>query len=138
MISGQSFGATQARLLKIFKIYIRPKLDYGSIIYTSATTTELNKLKVVTNDAMRIATGAFKSTKIEALYGLTGENTPDLRRDYLALRYYVKIKSSLSNPANKCITVRNEIPFTEATGKPFSHRIQSIKRKYELPDQLLV
>ena len=138
MISGQSFGATQACLLKIFKIYIRPKLDYGSIIYTSATTTELNKLKVVTNDAMRIATGAFKSTKIEALYGLTGENTPDLRRDYLALRYYVKIKSSLSNPANKCITVRNEIPFTEATGKPFSHRIQSIKRKYELPDQLLV
>ena len=138
MISGQSFGATQACLLKIFKIYIRSKLDYGSIVYASATPTELNKLKVVTNDALRISTGAFKSTKIEALYGLSCEITPELRRDYLALRYYVKIKSNLSNPANNCITVRNEIPFTDLTGKPFSHRIQDIKRKYDLPDQLLV
>ena len=138
MVSGQSFGATQACLLKIFKIYIRSKLDYGSIVYASATTTELNKLKVVTNDALRISTGAFKSTKIEALYGLTCEPPPEIRRDYLALRYYVKIKSSLSNPAHNCITVRNEIPFSDRTGKPFSLRIKNIKQKYELPNQMLV
>ena len=138
MISGLSYGATQACLLKIYNIYIRSKLDYGSIVYSSATNGELNKLKVVTNDALRIATGAFKSTKIEALYGLTCEMHPEQRRDYLSLRYYAKIKSQLSNPAHSCITVRNEIPFTENSGKPFSHRIQSILQKYNLPERFLV
>merc|ERR1712002_710162 len=138
MITGQSFGATQSCLLKIYKIYIRSKLDYGSIVYASANKIELNKLKVVSNDALRISTGAFKSTKIEALYGLTCEMPPEQRRDYLSLRYYAKIKSQLSNPAYSCITIRNEIPFTEASGKPFSHRIQEIIQKYNLPERFLI
>ena len=138
MISGQSFGATQTCLLKIYKIYIQSKLDYGSIVYSSANNNELTKLKVVSNDALRISTGAFKSTKIEALYGLTCEMHPEQRRDYLSLRYYVKIKSQLSNPAHNCITVRNEIPFTETSGKPFSHRIKDMIQKYDLPERFLV
>merc|ERR1712120_60280 len=66
MISYQSYGATQACLMKIYRIYTRSKLDYGSIVYASVTRSELQKLDVVANEALRIATGAFASTPVES------------------------------------------------------------------------
>ena len=73
MISYQTHGATQACLMKIYRTYVRSKLDYGSIVYASATQTKLQKLDVVATEALRIATGAFVSTPLESLYVLANE-----------------------------------------------------------------
>ena len=41
MLTGLEYGATQESLMKIYRIYLRSKLNYGSIVYNSAGTREL-------------------------------------------------------------------------------------------------
>ena len=72
-------------------MYVRSKLDYGSIVYSSACATKLNKLDVC-NDTSRIATRAFKSLPLESIYVLADEMRPQETREYLSLRYSSKLK----------------------------------------------
>ena len=92
-------GADQYTLMKIYRMLIRFKIDYGAAIYNSASKTTLNNMSVVANDALRIATGAFKSTSIASLEIITNERSLQLRRDATILKYYYKIRSLLNNPA---------------------------------------
>ena len=127
MVTSQKCGATQECLMKIFRTYIRSKIDYGSIIYASASKTTLSRIDVVSNEALRIATGTFKSTPIEALYNVAEETTPSGRRDYLTIRYYLKVRASISNPAYKCIAPKNENLYNNQTGSNFAIRMKRPK-----------
>ena len=59
--------------MKTYRQVTQPKLDYGSVVYGSASAQILKRLDVIPNEAMRISTGAFKTTPIEALHILTNE-----------------------------------------------------------------
>ena len=100
----RKWGADQWCSLKIYRTYIRSRLDYGSIVYGSAYDTVLQPLETICNEALRIATGAFKSTPIKSLHALCDENSLRERREMLCLRYYYKIKSFPSNPAFSVVT----------------------------------
>ena len=67
MITSQKWGADQFCLLKVFRMYMRSKIDYGAIVYTSAKPNDLKMLNTTCNEALRIATGAFKSSPVESL-----------------------------------------------------------------------
>ena len=133
MVSAQEFGATEKFLLQVYRTYLRAKLDYGSIVYSSASPVELKKLDVVTNDALRIATGAFRSSPVESLYVIAEEMKPSERREYLTVRYYLKLKASLSNPTSTCITNRNLTLARNNNQHPFIVRCTDIQSKYNLP-----
>ena len=98
-VTGQEWGGDQDSTLKIFRAFIRAKLDYGVPLYSSAAKSTLNALDFITTESFRIATGAFKTTPMDTLHVLANEMKPQHRRDYLALRYYYKIKSQISSPA---------------------------------------
>ena len=66
-ITSHSWGADQYSLMKSYEMYIRSKLDYGSPLYASASDTLLKTLNSIATEAIRIATGAFKSTSVEPL-----------------------------------------------------------------------
>ena len=51
----------------IYRTLIRSKIDYGSIVYDSAALQDLKALETTANEAMRIASGCFKSTPIPSL-----------------------------------------------------------------------
>ncbi len=51
----------------LYKSLILSKIDYGSTLYQSASQTHLKKLDIIQNAAMRIATGAYRSTNTRAL-----------------------------------------------------------------------
>ena len=85
--------------MKIYRTYIRSKLNHGSPIYASAASTILQSLNTITTEAIRIATGAFRSTPTATLHVLANEMTLEHRRAYLSLRYYYKIKNSKRYPA---------------------------------------
>ena len=133
MLNGKNVGASQQCLMRIYRTYIRSKLDYGCIIYDSASITELKKLDTVAHEALRIASGAFKSTPVESLLVHCEEPSLSERREYLTMRYYLKIKASLQNPAFKCVT-RNPTFLRNSNQKAISVRISNIKTKYNLPN----
>ncbi|GFY09324.1 reverse transcriptase domain-containing protein [Trichonephila clavipes] len=61
---------------------IRSKLDYGSVVYSSACKSLLKILDPV-HQAPRLCLGAFRTSPVESLYAEAYEPPLDLRRKYL-------------------------------------------------------
>ena len=62
------------------------ELDYGCIVYGSASKTALAKLDIVHNQGLRLSLGAFRSSPVESLYVEVHELPLEIRRDQLALQ----------------------------------------------------
>ena len=96
-------GEVISTLLHLYKLLVRSKLDYVCTVYDSATNTVLKEIDPIVTESLRIASGAFESTPIPALHIITNEKPSALRRKYLSVRYYFKIKSHLNNPAHPLV-----------------------------------
>lgn len=90
LVSGTSFGADKKTLLNLYKSLILSKLDYGAQAYHSACRTLLKTLDIIQNHALRIATGAFRTTPINALEVESGIKPLTLRREELILKYWAR------------------------------------------------
>lgn len=91
-ISRQSWGADRKTMLRIYKAMILSKIDYGSIVYSSAKDNVLCRLDPVHNAALRLCTGAFKSSPVISLYADSGVPPLAIRREKLCLQYSMRLK----------------------------------------------
>ena len=124
VVSGFSWGADKKSLLRLYDSLCRSKIEYGCQIYSSACSTKLKELDVVHNAALRICSGAFRTSPVESIYVDTDELPLDLRREELGLRYLMKLKGSPSNPAANAIKQCDPHNYDGArSSKPFSVRI---------------
>lgn len=140
-ITSQEWGADQATTMMLYRSLIRSRLDYGSVIYNSANDTDLQVLNTIANDAMRMATGAFKSTPVSSLEILTNEMPLKMRRETLTLKYFFKTKSHLSNPAfNQAIPFSQEL-FRIFKNKhlklPFPYRVHVLLEELQISRNLI-
>ena len=99
MLTCYAWGGDQKSIMRLYRAFIRSKLDYGCQVYGSACPTLLTNLDVISNDCLRIASGCFRTTPIETLHVISEELPMKLRREWLTLKYACKTKSHLSNPA---------------------------------------
>ena len=65
--SSTTWGGDRQTLFNIYRAFILSKLTYGCEAFGSASKTLLSKLEVVQNSALRIISGALRSTPIVAL-----------------------------------------------------------------------
>ena len=86
VLSRTEWGADRTTLLNIYRSLVRSKLDYGCIVYGSASKTSLAKLDPVHNQGLRLRLGAFRSSPVESLYVKAYEPPLEIRRDKLALQ----------------------------------------------------
>lgn len=93
VVSGVSYGADRKTLLRLYWAICKSKLDYGSQVYSSAGTSTLKKLDPVHNEALRICTGAFRSSPTPSLQVEAGSPPLDLQREELCLKYIIKLES---------------------------------------------
>ena len=98
-LSHTEWGADRTTLLKLYRSLVRSKLDYGCIVYGSASKTALAKLDPVHNQGLRLSLGAFRSSPVESLYVEAHEPPLEIRREKLALQYTIKLKANPGNPA---------------------------------------
>uniref|UniRef100_A0A1A8L2C0 Reverse transcriptase domain-containing protein n=1 Tax=Nothobranchius pienaari TaxID=704102 RepID=A0A1A8L2C0_9TELE len=89
---GSEWGADRKSMKAIYVGLIRSVLDYGCVAYTSAAKTTLLKLNSIQNQALRLCTGAFRTTPIAALQVEMGEMPIELRREQLALNYWANLR----------------------------------------------
>ena len=99
VLSRTEWGADQTTLMKLYRSLVRPKLDYGCLVYGSASKTALAKLDPVHNQSLHLSLGAFRSSPVESLYVAAHEPQLEIRRDKLALQYILKLKANPGNPA---------------------------------------
>ncbi|GFT33391.1 RNase H domain-containing protein [Trichonephila clavipes] len=73
-------------------------IDYGCVAYGSACNSTLQKLDPVHHMALRICSGAFRTSPVQSLYVNCHQLPLDLRRRKLSLAFYFKILSVPSHP----------------------------------------
>ena len=66
-LSSRKYGADRGMLETLYGALIQPKLDYGCAIYTRASKAALKMLEPIQNQAMRLITGAFRSSPTVSL-----------------------------------------------------------------------
>ena len=103
-VSHHSWGADTKTLLRLYTAVIKPKLEYGLEAYGSTCVSNLKKLDPVQNAAMRIASGAFRTSPVMSLEVLTGiKPLAASRRERLA-SYIIRVLINPHNPVNRFIS----------------------------------
>ena len=103
VVSHRDWGGDCVTLIKLYRCFIRSKLDYGSIVYGSARKSYVQMLDPIQNQALRLCLGAFRTSPVESLQVEANEPPLSTRRNKLALQYALKVQSNPSNPAFDCI-----------------------------------
>jgi len=131
------WGADRTQMLRLYRSLIRSKMDYGCHIYASAPKRILKKIDSVHHAAIRICTGAFRSSPIPSLLSDAGECTLDQRRQQLGLQHYIRIQQLPDSPTYTTIMndemvlrYRNNPKLT----RPFSIRIRDIMNDLDLQE----
>jgi ribonuclease HI len=81
------------RFLRLFYCaYIRAKIDYGCVLYQTASSAQLSKLDTLQNACLRLVLGARRTTPVISL-GVEAHVPPlALRRQYLTASTYIKLQ----------------------------------------------
>ena len=89
-LSHTTWGSDRTTMLRLYRSIIRSKLDYCSFIYATAKPYIIKSLDSIHHTAIRLCTGAFRSSPIESLYSDSGEPSLYKRRMQLLLQFYVR------------------------------------------------
>lgn len=131
-LSNTKWGGDRTTLLRLYRSIIRSKIDYGCFVYWTASKNQLQRLDPVHNAAIRICTGAFRSSPVVSLYAESGEPSLDLRRSQLSLQYMLRCCQSPDHSIND-ETLDHNLPDQEIhTTATFVDRVRSIFNN--LPD----
>ena len=127
-LSHTTWGADRTTLLRVYRSLIRSRLDYGCQIYGSATATCLKTLDSIHHRALRLATGAFRSSPVLSLYAETGEPSLAHRRDKLSLQMYARLLAMPDTPAHSTLTsTMSDHHFLNRTyHNPFGFRVRQL------------
>ena len=93
------WGGDRDTLLMLYRAIVRSKLDYGCIMYGTASNTNLQQLDSTHNSGLRLALGAFSTSPISSLYAEANETLLEERPLKLSMHYYLKTRACVDNPA---------------------------------------
>jgi ribonuclease HI len=81
------------RFLRLFYCaYIRAKIDYGCVLYQTASSAQLSKLDILQNACLRLVLGARRTTPVISL-GIEAHVPPlAMRRQYLTASTYIRLQ----------------------------------------------
>ena len=135
-LAGTNWGggaANEATLKKVYTGAIRPVLEYGSKAWTSAANSHLQALNKVQNQALRLITGAMKTSPINEMEKITGITPLPYRRDTKTMVHAEKYKSM---PAHPMRARYGDLASGRLKRSSFIHRSKKLNREYkeELPD----
>ncbi|GFW75924.1 probable RNA-directed DNA polymerase from transposon X-element [Trichonephila clavipes] len=68
VLSNTLWGADRVSLLRVYHALILSRLDYGCAVYGSARASVLKRLDTIHHSALRICSGAFRTSPVTSLY----------------------------------------------------------------------
>ena len=80
----------------VYKMYIRPHLDYGDIIYHNQVKDSMDILEAIQYKAALIVSGCWKGTNRTKLYAELGWESLSDRRHIRRLMFYYRINANLT------------------------------------------
>ena len=100
-ICGTGWGADQNVLKKLYIGNVRPVMEYGMAATSAASKSNTVKLTRIQNQAMRMMTGAMRTTPITSLETTTGLQPLKDRREGKVLSQAAKFRRMEDHPMNQ-------------------------------------
>ncbi|XP_052257940.1 uncharacterized protein LOC127862720 [Dreissena polymorpha] len=97
-LAGTTWGANEHILKTVYQGTVRPQLEYSSPTWSSTAKSNRQALDKIQNQALRIMTGATKSTPIAFMEKITGIQPLQERRDVKILLQTEKYKCLTDHP----------------------------------------
>lgn len=113
-LSGVWWGAHPLSLKLIYNAIIRSVLDYGTFLIEPGSSSGFTKMNSIQAKALRIITGAMKTTPINALQVECCEPPLQLRRQYLADKFFFRFVQNSNHPLFNKLKLLSEIVNTSA------------------------
>ena len=104
-LSSTQWGGDRKTLLLLYKSLIRSVLEYNSFIFTHIAATNQKRIETIQNSALRIVTGAFRTTLTNSLFTEVNVHSLAMRSHKALFKYYFKTKSEQNHPAGGCFDV---------------------------------
>ena len=127
-VSHKAWGADRQSLLRLYIMLLKPKLEYGIEIIQCAAPTYVRVLERIQNHALRIATGAFRSSPISSLHAECGIKPFNYFVDTKSLNFYLRL---LVNPTHPLRYVTDDVPVPPNS---FLQRTRELLANYRLGD----
>ena len=99
VVAHLKWGGDRDTLLMLYRAVVHSKLDYGCIVYGTASNANLWQLDSIHNSGLRLVLGAFCTSPVSSLYTETNEAPLEERRLKLSMHYYLKTCACINNPA---------------------------------------
>ncbi|BFZ07875.1 hypothetical protein BsWGS_10914 [Bradybaena similaris] len=127
-LAGTSWGANEQTLKKVYNGVVRPHLEYCSAAWATSANTHLKSLDKVNNQALRVITGAMKSTPILEMLKITNIQSLSHRRDTKTMIQMDKYNSMQMHP----MKARLDEPVLERLKRSsFVHQGKKLQRQHQ-------
>ena len=123
-VARTTYGSDRSTLLLLYRSLVRSKLDYACFIYDNTYESIKSVLDTVHHAAIRVATGAFRTTPISSLLAEAHEPPLALRRQLLGMRYAVKLRQFPSHPTYPSV-------FSRTIQSAFENRAGQRRRRFD-------
>ena len=100
VVAQLKWGGDRDILLMLYRAIVRSMLDYGCIVYGTASNTDLRQLDSIHNAGIRLALGAFCTRPVSSMYTEANEVPLEERCLKLSMHYYLKTHACTDNPAH--------------------------------------
>ena len=129
IISKLQYGPNRSFLLKLYWAICRSKMDYGAQFYSSAKPNIIKTLDSIHNEALRLSSGAFKSSPVTALHVETNEPPLDLHKEEICLKYYLRLQSFKDHETLNVFDTTFDLDYfiDDRTPKPIGIRTRNLK-----------
>lgn len=127
-LAASTWGTDVDTLTTTYKTYILPVLTFGGEILICASDAAVKPLEIVQNKALRIITGAIKTTPIAAMEMITGISPLNLLRELAAMKSYERIMRI----PNSLFIHHKPTPNRLPSKLSFVHKVKLIFEKHNL------
>ena len=103
VVAQLKWGGDKDTLLMLYRTIARSKLDYGCIVYGTASHTNLRQLDSIHNAGLRLALGAFCTSPVSNMYTEANEAPLEERWLKLSMNYYLKTRACTDNTAHHAL-----------------------------------
>ena len=136
-ISKLKWGADRSTLIILYRSSVRSKIDYGCQIYASAAATSLKMLDTIHHTALRLCSGAFRTSPVLSLYAECGEPSLSLRRQKLSLQFYTRIQAVPNTPTSDIVNDRQYDHYYDNNQRlhtTFGYRCRKLTDSMDIPN----
>ena len=135
-LAGTTWGANERILKTVYQGSVRPHLEYGSTAWSTCAKTTQLALDKVQNQALRIITGAMRSTPIKEMEKLTGIQPLSQRREAKVMMQAEKFRCLPDHPMKQKL---NSLTKNRLKRGSFVHESKRLSRQYkdQLPKDVL-